>query len=135
MRTPAPLSSPSGVVNREVEIAAMAGIVSAPVVNPETRREFLDGSTRSHAILRTAAVGLGVYQPGWRWSLHAGPQTGIPSENHVGYVVSGAMMVQDAEGREDQVEAGYAFEIEAGGDAWVVGSEPCTALDFIPLEP
>jgi hypothetical protein len=112
----------------------MAGVVSASAKNAETRREFLDGSTRSFALLRTAAVGLGVYLPGWRWSVHAGPQTGKPSENHVGYVVSGAMMIQDTEGRERRVEPGFAFEIEAGGDAWVVSSEPCTALDFIPLE-
>ena len=112
----------------------MAGILSAAAENPETRREFLDGSTRSHALLRSAAVGLGFHQPGWRWSIHAGPQTGKASENHVGYVVAGAMMIQDTQGREQRVGPGFAFEIEAGGDAQVVGSEPCTALDFIPLE-
>lgn len=111
----------------------MAGIVAAAAENPETRRVFLDGSTRSHALLRSVAVGLSVYRPGWRWSRHAGPQTGKPSENHVGYVLSGAMMIRDAEGREQRVAPGIAFELEAGGDAWVVGSEPCTALDFIPL--
>ena len=111
----------------------MAGVVSGSAANLETRRVFLDGSARSHALLRSVAVGLGVYQPGWRWSRHAQPQTGKPSENHVGYVISGAMMIQDARGREIRVETGFAFEIEAGGDAWVVGSEPCTALDFIPI--
>jgi len=45
------------------------------------------------------------------------------------------MMIQDTEGREDRVGPGFAFEIEAGGDAWVVGAEPCTALDFVPLNP
>jgi len=45
------------------------------------------------------------------------------------------MMIQDADGREQRVEAGFAFEVEAGGDAWVAGSEPCTALDFSPLRP
>ena len=62
------------------------------------------------------------------------PNRTKPSENHVGYVRSGAM-IQDTEGREQRVEPGFAFEIEAGGDAWVDGSEPCTALDFIPLKP
>jgi len=113
----------------------MTGVISAPVENPETQRVFLDGSRRSHALLRSVAVGVGVYRPGWRWSRHAGPQTGKPSRNHVGYVLSGSMMIQDAEGREQRVEPGFAFEIEAGGDAWVVGSGPCTALDFIPLKP
>ena len=113
----------------------MIGVVSAAAENPETQRVFLDGSTRSHALLRSVVVGLGVYQPGWRWSRHAGPQTGKPSENHIGYVLSGSMLIQDTEGREQRVEAGCAFEIEAGGDAWVIGTEPCTALDFIPLQP
>ena len=112
----------------------MAGIVSAAVDNPETRRKFLDGSVRSRALLRSAVIGLGVYRPGWRWSQHAGPQTGKPAENHVGYVVSGAMMIQDTEGRELRVERGFGFEIEAGGDAWVLGSESCVPLDFIPFE-
>jgi hypothetical protein len=48
-------------------------------------------------------------------------------------VLTGAMMIQDTEGREERVGPGFAFEIEAGGDAWVVSSEPCTALDFVPL--
>ena len=112
----------------------MVGIVSQAAENLETRREFLDGSVRSRALLRSAAIGLGVYQPGWRWSRHAGPQTGKPSENHVGYVVSGAMMIQDTQGRELRVERGFGFEIEAGGDAWVLGSEPCVALDFRPFK-
>ena len=112
----------------------MAGVISAAAENPETRRVFLDGSTRSHALLRSVAVGMGVYRPGWRWSRHARPQTGRASENHVGYVLSGSMMIQDTEGREQRVEPGFAFEIEAGGDAWVAGPDPCTALDFIPLE-
>ena len=113
----------------------MAGIIAAVAENVETRRVFLDGSTRSHACLRSVAVGLGVYQPGWRWSKHAEPQIGKPSENHVGYILSGTMIIQDTQGREQRVEAGSAFEIEAGGDAWVVSAEPCTALDFIPLKP
>ena len=82
----------------------MTGVIAASAENLETRRVFLDGSTRSHALLRSAAVGLGVYRPGWRWSRHAGPQTGKPSENHVGYVLSGSMMIQDTEGREQRVE-------------------------------
>ena len=57
----------------------------------------------------------------------------IGRELGVGYVLSGSLIIQDSEGREQRVEAGFAFEIEAGGDAWVPGSEPCSALDFIPL--
>ena len=92
---------------------------------------FIDGSTRSYTALRTAAIGLGTYQPGWRWSLHAGPQTGKDSENHIGYIVSGRMMVKDPSGNETEIEPGIAFELPPGSDAWVIGNEPCIALDFI----
>ena len=104
--------------------------------NPSTAdniRTFIDGSTRSYAVLRTAAIGFGNYQPGWRWSLHAEPQAGKASENHIGYVISGCMMVKDISGNEEKIEPGFAFEIEPGSDAWVIGDEPCIALDFIPI--
>jgi hypothetical protein len=97
-------------------------------------RKFLDGSSRVHVLLRSAAIGLGSYQPGWKWSLHAGPQTGKQSENHVGYIISGRMIVQDTTGIEKEISPGYAFEIGPGSDAWVIGEEPCIALDFIPIK-
>ena len=111
----------------------MSTILSGHADNDETRRTFADGSSRSFALLRTAAVGLGVYEPGWRWSTHVGAFTGKPSENHIGYVVSGTFMVMDVEGETREVGPGEAFEIRAGSDAWVLGDEICTALDFIPI--
>ena len=109
-----------------------SGIVKENPSTAGNTRIFLDGSTRSYADLRTAFIGFGTYHPGWRWSLHAGPQTGKASENHIGYVISGRMMVQDPSGNEMAIEPGYAFEIAQGSDAWVIGNEPCIALDFIP---
>jgi len=104
--------------------------------NPRTAgntRVFIDGSTRSYTPLRTATIGFGTYQPGWQWSLHAGLQMGKDSENHIGYVISGRMMVKDPSGNEAEIESGYAFEIVPGSDAWVIGDEPCVAIDFIPV--
>ena len=54
-------------------------------------------------------------------------------ENHIGYIISGRMMVKDGSGNEEEIEPGFAFEIEPGSDAWVIGDEPCIALDFIPI--
>lgn len=96
-------------------------------------RVFMDGSTRSFTVLRTAVVGYGTYRPGWKWSLHAKPQVGKESERHIGYVVSGAMMVKDSSGNLVQIDSGCAFEIGPGSDAWVLGNEPCIALDFTPI--
>jgi len=109
------------------------GIVIGKPGDVSDNRTFIDGSTRSHVTLKTAVIGLGTYKPGWRWSLHAGPQLGQPSENHIGYVISGQLMVRDPEGVEAKIVPGEAFEISAGSDAWVVGDAPCVALDFTPF--
>ncbi len=110
-----------------------SGIVKGDPSTAENTRVFIDGSTRSCAALRTAAIGFGTYQPGWRWSLHAGPQVGKDSENHIGYIISGRMMVKDPSGNEAEIESGCAFEIAPGSDAWVIGDVPCIALDFISI--
>jgi hypothetical protein len=92
---------------------------------------FLDGSKRSVAIFESVAIGRGEYLPGWRWSIHVGAQTGKKtSEAHIGYVLSGYMAVRGGEGIEVTVGPGEAFEVRPGHDAWVVGSQPCVALDF-----
>ena len=98
----------------------------------ETKQQhrFIDGSVRRTIKLRTAVIGLGTYQPGWRWSIHAGPQTGKTSENHIGYILSGEMMIRDIEGAETRIGPGDGFEVLPGHDAWVLGEEPCISLDF-----
>jgi uncharacterized cupin superfamily protein len=108
-------------------------IVLGSLVKSENVRKFLDGSTRSNIMLRSAVLGLGTYHSGWKWSLHAGAQVGKSSENHIGYILSGRMMVRDSAGIEKEVGPGDAFEVGLGHDAWVIGSESCTALDFIHI--
>ena len=93
------------------------------------RRTFLDGSSRAVVRLETDLVGHGIYRPGWRWSQHAGPQTGRAAERHLGYLLSGAFIVEDESGSRVRVDAGQAFEVGPGHDAWVAGDEPCVALD------
>jgi hypothetical protein len=40
------------------------------------------------------------------------------------------MAVRSAGGKKITVGPGMAFEVQPGHDAWVVGDEPCVALDF-----
>ena len=103
-------------------------------MDSEQQRTFLDESKRSTVQLRSVLIGLGTYLPGWRWSLHAGPQAGRSSENHVGYIVSGNMMIRDATGIEQEVGPGDAFEVTPGHDAWVIGNEPCIAIDYTHID-
>ena len=99
------------------------------MVNP---RRFIDGSERVVLELPSLCVGRGVYQPGWRWSEHAGPQTGENSVRHVGLIESGRMTIRAADRTEATVGPGDIFEVGPGHDAWVIGNEPCVALDFEP---
>lgn len=100
----------------------------------EELETFLDGSTRSTMILGSIIIGHGEYLPGWKWSKHVGKKTGKESEYHLGYVISGQMAVRGVRGREIKVGPREAFEVGEGHDAWVVGKEPCVALDFESLK-
>ena len=111
----------------------MADVTVKNLENSENLRTFLDGSKRTMVVLNTAAIGRGEYLPGWKWSEHAGPQTGKSSEVHIGYILSGQMVVQSLDGKELIVNPGEAFEMPPKHDAWVVGNETCVALDFYHL--
>ncbi len=98
--------------------------------HPDQTFTFLDGSTRSVLFLNGLILGQGTYRPGWRWSRHVGAMTGKTSQAHTGYVISGRMRVREANGDEFTVGPGEAFTVSAGHDGWVLGDEPCVALDF-----
>ena len=71
-------------------------------------------------------------EPGWRWSESIKPIVGTDTcqARHVGVVVSGSMQVVGADGTESAIGPGYAYVIEPGHDAWVVGEEPFIAYEF-----
>ena len=77
-------------------------------------------------------VGRFVMQPGWRWSHDVAPITGSRScqHRHVGYTVSGSLGVRMEDGTELVIRPGDAYEIPPGHDAWVVGDEPWTSVEF-----
>ncbi|MCG8670511.1 MAG: hypothetical protein MI867_13925 [Pseudomonadales bacterium] len=105
--------------------------IKRSLIDSKNMIKFIDGSSRASEALRNASIGLGTYEPGWKWSVHVGAQTGKPSENHIGYVLAGYFRVRSPAGEELLVGPGEAFEISPGSDAWVEGQEPCVALDFL----
>ena len=108
------------------------GIDAKSLDSPDATWTFLDESERAAVNLGQLAVGRGSYRPGWRWSQHVRPLSGKDSAEHIGYVISGRMRVRAKDGREVEVGPGTAFIAAPGHDAWVVGDEPCIALDFAP---
>ena len=78
-------------------------------------------------------VGIGTFEPGWKWSENVKPIAGTDScqAPHLSYVVSGRMKVVADDGAEIEVSAGDVMAIGPGHDAWVVGDEPCVQVDFM----
>lgn len=87
-------------------------------LNEDTKldRTFLHGSKRKAVILESCTIGKGEYKPGWKWSEHAGKITGKKSEAHIGYIVSGEMMIRRPNGKEVKIKPGECFEIQPNHD-------------------
>lgn len=106
---------------------------------PQIRSLAAAGESRILPFGRVDLVALGgiafdraTFEPGWRWSEHD-PGAGegrLCSQRHLGYLVSGRMGFRMHDGTEVEAEAGDVYLIPPGHDAWVVGDEPCVALDL-----
>jgi quercetin dioxygenase-like cupin family protein len=79
-------------------------------------------------------IGRATYEPGWRWSLHVGPDVGATRchVEHVGLVLSGTATAAFDDGRVFELRAGQLFYIPpVPHDSWVVGDEPYVSLHFL----
>jgi quercetin dioxygenase-like cupin family protein len=103
--------------------------------SPDETREFENGKM-DVVNLGEVTVGRAVFEPGWRWSENVKPIAGTDSCQvpHVGYVISGRMHVRMDDGSEQEVGPGDAVTIPPGHDAWIIGDEACTMLDFSGAE-
>ncbi len=109
----------------------MGGLVSKSFDATEDVRTFEKGRIEV-VTLGGATVGRATFEPGWRWSQCVKPIAGTDSCQvaHLGYVVAGRMRVVMDHGTEGEAGPGDVFEIAPGHDAWIVGNEPCTIVDF-----
>jgi len=98
---------------------------------PDEVRKFDHGEFKVVTISGTT-VGRAVFEPGWRWSNDVKPLAGTEScqAAHTGYIVSGRLHVRMDDGVEGELGPGDAFICSPGHDAWVVGDDPCVALDW-----
>lgn len=101
--------------------------------SPDEVREFQDNKGRVDVVrLAGKTVGMGTFEPGWRWSEHVKPLTDTEScqVEHIGYVLRGRMKVAMDGGEEIEVGPGDVFHMPPGHDGWIVGDESCVLLDF-----
>jgi hypothetical protein len=73
-----------------------------------------------------------VYPPGFRWSVDMKPTVGtdLCMHAHVGFLVSGEIHIEYADGCIVEHKAPQIVAIEPGHDGWVVGREPVVLIEF-----
>ncbi|MBA2444991.1 MAG: cupin domain-containing protein [Nocardioidaceae bacterium] len=110
----------------------MAGLQSKSFNNPDETRPFADKGEAEVITIGDGVVLKGRFEPGWKWSEHLAPIAGTErcESPHFLYVLSGRMVVQMNDGTETEVGPNDVARIEPGHDAWVVGDEACTIVDF-----
>jgi hypothetical protein len=109
----------------------MAGVTKKSFDSPDETRKP-DKTLLEVVDLGTTKAGRMTAQPGWRWSDCIKPIAGTDScqVRHVGAVTSGRLVVKHDDGTEVLLEAGDAYVIEPGHDAWVEGDEPFVGYEF-----
>jgi quercetin dioxygenase-like cupin family protein len=111
----------------------MPAIIRKSLDSPEEVRPFKDGKGQINLVnLDASPVSRAVLEPGWRWSLHVKPivQTDSCEAPHTGYLIAGQLTVAMADGEQVTFGPGDFMMIPPGHDAWVVGDEPCTFIDW-----
>ena len=99
---------------------------------PQETRKFAGHGWADVVDVGGKTVIRGHFQPGWRWSNDLKPIAGtdLCQISHLGYVLEGRMHLAMKDGTEYEIGPGEAVAIQSGHDAWVVGDEACTFIDF-----
>ena len=94
---------------------------------PNVRAQVVD--------LGDLTVGKMVNEPGWRWSTHMRPTVGGEwcQARHVGFIISGRLGCEFADGTYAEFGAGDVFDIPPGHDGFTVGDEPCVQVEWTGL--
>ncbi|WP_210516664.1 cupin domain-containing protein [Hymenobacter terricola] len=73
-----------------------------------------------------------VYPQGFRWSKNLKDIVGTPlcMHAHVGFLASGQINIQYADGVIEEFVAPQVVAIAPGHDGWVVGDEPAILIEF-----
>jgi quercetin dioxygenase-like cupin family protein len=104
--------------------------------SPDEVRPMADKGHIELVKIGDGVVGKVTFDVGWRWSQHVKPIAGTDSCQvpHLVYVLSGHQKLVMDEASELDIGPGDVVAIPPGHDGWVVGNEPCVALDFAGME-
>jgi len=106
-------------------------LTSKNLFAPDASRPFGHGSG-AFVEVGGLAIGRGVLEPGWRWSIDVKPLVGTRSceVHHLQLLLEGRFAVRMDSGEEGEFGPGEVFDVPAGHDAWVVGEEPVVLVDM-----
>lgn len=98
---------------------------------PDETRTFECGQVDLLHIGRSD-IGRVTLQPGWRWSEHVRPLAGtdLCEAPHFQYHVAGTLHIVMADGTAFDARPGDVTALPQGHDAWVIGDEPVTVIDW-----
>lgn len=110
----------------------MASIEVKNVSSPDETRPFAGHGQAAVVKVGDHPVLYGTFEPGWKWSEDLKPIAGTDKceATHLMYCMSGRMRIAMNDGSEEEIGPGDVASIAPGHDAWVVGDEPCVAVDF-----
>jgi hypothetical protein len=109
----------------------MAGVENKSFAKPDETRT--PKKTRVDVVhVGGTEVGRFTFEPGWKWSECIKPVVGTErcQNDHIGYLEAGCLAVAHEDGTEVEINAGEAYRIAPGHDAWVIGSVTAVAYEF-----
>ncbi|ASU86195.1 polyketide cyclase [Nocardiopsis gilva YIM 90087] len=124
----------NGRIRRVTDIEAWDDVSSkhrADFAVPDETRTF-DNGRLDLIHLDEGTVGMFRLEPGWRWSKDVRPIAGteLCQNEHFAFHISGTLRVQFSDGTEIDLKPGQVAHVPPGHDAWVVGDEPVSVLDW-----
>jgi hypothetical protein len=129
-----PIKKPAAGAKRLGKAAPTRRKVAVPTLAPVKGAEFREVG---HVRLEVGRAGEArvkrmVYPPGFRWSVDMKPIVGtaLCMHAHVGFLVSGEIHIEYADGCVVEHKAPQILAIEPGHDGWVVGKEPVVVIEF-----
>jgi hypothetical protein len=113
----------------------MASAVKKSFDSPDETRKFDKGQV-DIANLPGGPVGRYRFDPGWKWSECVKPIAGtdLCEVEHYDYQLTGVLHIRMADGTEMEFGPGDVSHIPAGHDAWVVGNEAVTGIDWAGMD-
>ena len=108
--------------------------------SPAPRIQPVRGAERrelGHVVVEVAKAGAArvkrmIYPPGFHWAKDMKPVTGteLCMHAHVGFLVSGEIHIEYADGCVIEFKAPQVVAIDPGHDGWVVGRQPAVMVEI-----